>query len=252
MKFYFCEQYINTEADDKEVERDMYAALLCFQGSDDQCGYEKWESNLEDIFSYFILTSEQKCRYAQMKLVGKTCWKKCSHIDYRYWFVLKDLRALYARHLLYLSGKGYKESEVVDESKSESKVVDEPDSEFPVLVELDVFEKPRPEVIAELEPVPELELEVKEPEVKVEDPEPEVEELFIGTLVDLPMESTMELLLSSPIMRILVLLRLSDLYNPLQIFLQDTESQESGYSGCEVQLIRFSPGRIRSRLLPVH
>ena len=54
------------------------------------------------------------------------------------------------------------------------------------------------------------------------EPEPKVEEFLIGTLVDLPMESTMELLLSSPIMRILVLLRLSDLYNPLQIFLEPT------------------------------
>ena len=70
MKIYFCEKYINTEADDKKVERDMYATLTCFQGFDDQYGYEKWESNLEDFFSYFILTSEQKYRYAQMKLVG--------------------------------------------------------------------------------------------------------------------------------------------------------------------------------------
>ena len=49
----------------------MYAALSCFRGSDDQYGYEKWERNLKDFFSYFILASEQKCRYTQMKLVGK-------------------------------------------------------------------------------------------------------------------------------------------------------------------------------------
>ena len=36
----------------------------------------------------------------------------------------------------------------------------------------------------------------------MEEPEPKVEELLIGTLVDLPAESTMELLLSSPTMRI--------------------------------------------------
>ena len=64
-----------------------------------------------------------------MKLVRKAyCWKKGSHIDYRCWFVLKDLRALYARHLLYSSEEDYKEPEVVDESK--------PDPESPVLVEL--------------------------------------------------------------------------------------------------------------------
>ena len=66
----------------------MYAAFPCVGGSDDQYVYEKWESNLEDFFTYFILTSEQKCRYAQMELVGKAyCWRKCSHIDYRCWFV---------------------------------------------------------------------------------------------------------------------------------------------------------------------
>ena len=58
MKFYFYEKYINTEADDKEVEWDMYADLSYFRGSNDQYGYEKWENNLKDFFSYFILTSQ--------------------------------------------------------------------------------------------------------------------------------------------------------------------------------------------------
>jgi len=40
MKFYFCGKYINTEADDKEVERGTFAALSCFWGSDDQHEYE--------------------------------------------------------------------------------------------------------------------------------------------------------------------------------------------------------------------
>ena len=35
MKFYFCEKYINTEADDKEVERDIHTALHFLGGSDD-------------------------------------------------------------------------------------------------------------------------------------------------------------------------------------------------------------------------
>jgi len=110
MKFYFCGKYINTEADDKEVKRDVYAALSCFRGSDDQYEYEKWESNLKIFFNYFILTSEQKYRYAQMKFVEKVyCWRKGSHIDYLCWFVLKDLfRVLYAPHFLYSSEEDYK------------------------------------------------------------------------------------------------------------------------------------------------
>ena len=70
MGFYFCGRYIFTYGYEKEVGRDMYAAIPCFQGSDDHYGYEKWESNLEVFFSYFVLTSEQN-HYAQMKLVGK-------------------------------------------------------------------------------------------------------------------------------------------------------------------------------------
>ena len=58
MNFYFSEKYINTEADDKKVERNMYVTIPYFRGSDNQYGYEKWESNLKDFFSYFILTSE--------------------------------------------------------------------------------------------------------------------------------------------------------------------------------------------------
>jgi len=41
MGFYFCDRYINTNADDKEVERDMYAAILYFWDSNDHIGYEK-------------------------------------------------------------------------------------------------------------------------------------------------------------------------------------------------------------------
>ena len=120
MKFYFCEKYINTEANDKEVKRDMYAALPCFQDSDNQYGYEKWENNFK-VFSYFVLTSsEQKCHYVQMKLVGKAyCWEKGSHIDYRCWFVLKSLLCtLYAPHFLYSFKVDYKEPEIVERARS--------------------------------------------------------------------------------------------------------------------------------------
>ena len=52
----------------------MYAALSYFRGSNDQYGYEKWESIIEAFFSYFTLTQEQKYHYTQMKLVGQTYW----------------------------------------------------------------------------------------------------------------------------------------------------------------------------------
>ena len=71
MGFYFYGKYIYTYDDEKEVERDMYAALPYFRGSNDHDGYEKWENQLEDCFRYFFLTHEQKCHYAQMKLVGE-------------------------------------------------------------------------------------------------------------------------------------------------------------------------------------
>ena len=71
MNFYFCGKYICTDDDEKKVERDMYAALLYFRGSNNHIRYEEWKSNLEAFFNYFILTSEQKYHYAQMKLVGQ-------------------------------------------------------------------------------------------------------------------------------------------------------------------------------------
>ena len=54
MDFYFCGKFIHTNGDEKEVERDMYAALPYFQSSNDHYGYEKWENNLKDFFSYFV------------------------------------------------------------------------------------------------------------------------------------------------------------------------------------------------------
>ena len=134
---------------------------------------------------------------------------------------------MYAPHLLYSSEEDYKEPEVIDESKPEPEVVDESDLESSVLVELDVLEEPRPEVIAELEPVSESEQEVEEPEA-------EVEEFLIETFVDLSAESTMELLLSSPAMRIPVSLRSPDLYDLLQIFHRRQSHRKSGYSRCEL------------------
>ena len=88
MEFYFCGKYIYTDSDEKEVERDMYAALLYFRGSNDHDGYEKWEPTWKFV-QIFFLTPEQKCYYTQMKLAGEGYWlRKNSHINCRYWLVL--------------------------------------------------------------------------------------------------------------------------------------------------------------------
>ena len=74
MGLYVCGSYINTDADEKEVEQDMYMAVPHFWGSHNRYGYEEWESHLEEFFSYFFLISEQKYHYAQMRLVGDAYW----------------------------------------------------------------------------------------------------------------------------------------------------------------------------------
>jgi len=58
MCFYFCGRYINTDVNDNDVERDMYAVIPYFWGSNNHIGYEKWENDLEEFFSYLILASE--------------------------------------------------------------------------------------------------------------------------------------------------------------------------------------------------
>ena len=64
MRFYFCGKYIYTDGNEKEVERDMYAALSYFRGFYNQNGYKKWENHFEDFFGYFSFTPDQKYRYA--------------------------------------------------------------------------------------------------------------------------------------------------------------------------------------------
>ena len=126
-----------------------------------------------------------------MKLVGKAyCWRKVRHIDYRCWFVLKDLlHALYAPYLLYSSEEDYKEPTVVDEPEPAA----EPESE--------------PTIVDEPEP----ELEIEEPLAEIS--------------ADLPAELDMELVSSTPAVRVPLSLRSLDVYDPLQIFLKVTDSQ---------------------------
>ena len=59
---------VDTDGDDKEVERDIYAY---FRGSYDHYGYKYWESQLENFLNYFDLTTEEKCRYARLRLDGE-------------------------------------------------------------------------------------------------------------------------------------------------------------------------------------
>ena len=82
MAFYFCGRYINIDADEKEVEQDMFTVVLHFWGSSDRYGYEVWENHFEYFFNYFSMTSEQKYRYAQMRLDREAYkWLEDSHID---------------------------------------------------------------------------------------------------------------------------------------------------------------------------
>ena len=50
------------------------------------------------------------------------------------------------------------------------------------------------------------------------EPEPEIKETLAETLTDLQAEFTMELVSSTPTVRVLVTMKSSDLYDPLQIF----------------------------------
>ena len=134
-------------------------------------------------------------------------WWKDSYIDNQCWFVLRDhLHSLYAPHLLYASEQtimlskspsfelGFRSfadictelQEVLERYVASQAVKIETDPEPPVLIE--------PEVAAE----PELTV-IEEPE-----PEPEIEEPIVETSADLPAELAMELVSSSPAVRVLV------------------------------------------------
>ena len=81
-----------------------------------------------------------------------------------------------------------------------------------------------PEVVAELTPLQE----------KVSSRPTKVEELHVETLVDLPVEPTLEIVPPLAAMRASFFLRSPDVYNPLQIFLHKTGSQEIDALVCEL------------------
>ena len=94
------------------------------------------------------------------------------------------------------------EPEIDDNSESKSKVYDK--------------SEPRPEVIAE---------SVSQQE-KISLQPIKVEELSVKTLVDLPAEPTLDLIPPLTVMRVSFFLRSSDVYDPLQICLQEPGSQK--------------------------
>ena len=100
----------------------MYDAVPIFQGSYDLYGYEAWESNIESFFSYFALTSEQRCHYARMKLVEEPY--RWVHDNYKFCRcrsrLQSFLRTWYALHLFYVSEAGCKEFNVAQEPELES------------------------------------------------------------------------------------------------------------------------------------
>ena len=85
----------------------------------------------------------------------------------------------------------------------------ETDSEPPIFIEPKAVNEPEPNIIDEAE------LEVEEP--------------LMGTLVELSVEPTIELVPSSPVVRDLLPLRSPDVYDPLQNLLEATSSQEFGF-----------------------
>ena len=106
MGFYFCGRSIRTKGDSKQVENDMYDVPI-FRDSYDLYGYEARKINLKSFFSYFALSSEQKCHYAQMKLVEESYhWV---NDNYKFCRCLSQLQSFrhtrYAPNLLYADCK---------------------------------------------------------------------------------------------------------------------------------------------------
>ena len=87
------------------------------------------------------------------------------------------------------------------------------------------------EIVEDSESEPELaELVLLQEEISSQPTQ--IVKLPIGTLIDLPAEPTMELISSLEAMRVSFFLKSSDVYEPLQIFLQEAGSNEIGALVC--------------------
>lgn len=76
MEFIFCEQYINTNTDFKQVEHDIYDVFLDFHGLHRK-GYEDWKGHLECFsrlssdFKAKLLLCSIEVHYRNLYLVHK-------------------------------------------------------------------------------------------------------------------------------------------------------------------------------------
>ena len=145
MSFYFCGRYINTDCDDKYLERAMFEAIPLFRDFDHRYGYEAWKNGLEDFFNYFYLTTEEKCRSARVKLDREAYyqWRDNHKSLCQYWFILQYLLLTW-----YVPPIHSFEPDCREPNAESTKV--EADSEPSVIVELDVLDKPESEVAADL------------------------------------------------------------------------------------------------------
>ena len=138
--------------------------------------------------------------------------------------VLQDLRTWYAPHL-----ESLQFNDMIAECKKilvgmvkilKNKVVE-------------VVEDPKPEPeVDKPELGPEIVAELVSLQEEISSRPMKVVELYVKTLVDLPTKPTMKLVPSLAAMRASLLLRSPDLYDPLQIFLQETSSQEISALAC--------------------
>ena len=71
MGFFFCGKYINTDCEDKYVERAMIGSISFFRGFNDHYGYEAWKNDLKDFFSYFFMTTEKNVAIPDLSWMEK-------------------------------------------------------------------------------------------------------------------------------------------------------------------------------------
>jgi len=229
MSFYFYGRYIHTKNDPKQVENDMYdvpifQVLITFMITKTE------KAIFESFFSYFALTSEQRCHYARMKLVEEPYhWINDNYKFCRCWSRLQNfLYTRYAPHLLYADCK---ESNV--EQEPDNRSITDICTELRKALERCNKSGCKHWQRAKIRTKSCSRARTKscswarsEPTV-VNEPEPEIEEPLVETSTDLPVEFAIELVPSSPAtVRVLLPMRSSDVYDLLQILLEATGPQE--------------------------
>lgn len=98
MGFIFHGQYIVTNGDPNQVERDVYNAVPNFHDFNYQYVYEDWKNI---FFCYFPLAYEKKDIYARLKLIGEVfigARHLYDHIEIAYKFFLYMLHNCFKYH----------------------------------------------------------------------------------------------------------------------------------------------------------